>query len=327
MNKVSIILPVYNVEKYIDNCLTSVCNQTYSNIEIIVVIDGSPDNSIDIAKQWSIKDNRVKVIYQDNAGSGIARNNGLSIATGKYVMFVDPDDWIEKEMVENLISEVEKDDVDFLTTGCSNDYYDENDRLYKSITDNFTNELITNPDDIHKKYVRLLLDGAAGAPTKKIYKLEIIQKNKILFPDLRRSQDIVFNYRYIDCIKSMKIYNSNFYHYRIEGETYKVKIRNDYYRTVCLIYSDINQLLRKWNVFLDDKTEKDFIKYFYNLIVWQISLGNSSSVMKDIVNNQTVREIFVKTKPDDLKQYVLKLLLIMKQYKLINIIISITKKY
>lgn len=326
MNKVSIILPVYNVEKYIDKCLESVCNQTYSNIEIIVVIDGSPDNSIDIAKKWSNKDNRVKVIYQENAGSGIARNNGISNATGKYVMFVDPDDWIEKGMVEKLISEVEKDDVDFLTTGCLNDYYDEDDNLYKSIADNFNDELVTNPDDIHKRYVNLLLEGAAGAPTKKVYKLEIIKENNILFPDLRRSQDIVFNYRYIDCIKSMRIYNSTFYHYRIEGETYEVKIRNDYYKTVCLIYSDIKDLLKKWNVSLDKKTQKEFVKYFYNLIVWQISLGNSSSTMKDIVNNDTVREIFAKSKPADLKQRLLRLLLIMRQYKLINSIISIIKK-
>ena len=326
MDKVSIILPVYNVEKYIEKCLESVCNQTYSNIEIIVVIDGATDKSAEIAKKYIEKDSRVIIIEQENAGSGPARNNGLNHANGKYVMFVDPDDWIEAEMLEKLMIEVKKYDVDFLTTGASNDYYDKEGNLIKTELDHFEKLYTEDVDLIHNKYVDLLLEGAAGAPTKKIYKMDIIKKNNICFPDLRRSQDIVFNYRYYSFIESLIVYDSNYYHYRIEESSFNKKVSNEYFKTVCLIYSDIENLLKNWGVVLEPKKEEEFAQYFYNSIIYQISLGKSASVMKDIVNNNVILEIVSKTNPKGIKQKILKKLILRKKYKLINIIISIVKR-
>ena len=252
MDKVSIILPTYHVEDYINQCLESVCGQSYTNIEVIVVIDGSKDNSLQIAKEWEKKDSRVIVVEQENKGSGPARNHGLSLATGQYVMFVDPDDWIEKEMLETLMNEVKKYHADFLTTGCCTEYYDKEGKLYRTEIDRFQNEFLPDADHVHQKYVELLLAGGMGAPTKKIYRMDIIKKNQILFPDLRRSQDIVFNYRYVDCIQNMIVFDSHFYHYRVEIETYQKKIHVNYYQTVCLLYSEINQRLKKWGVVLEN---------------------------------------------------------------------------
>ena len=105
---VSIILPTYNVEKYLRKCLESVVSQTYKNIEIIIVIDGSTDNSLIIAKEFEKKDNRIVVIQQNNSGSGPARNNGLDNAHGEYIIFIDPDDWVENNLVETLLNAQEK---------------------------------------------------------------------------------------------------------------------------------------------------------------------------------------------------------------------------
>ena len=103
---VSIIIPVYNCEKYIARCLNSLINQTYSNIEIILVNDGSNDKSEDIIKEFAKNDNRIKLYNQTNQGVSAARNTGLDKATGKYIMFVDADDYIELDMVEILIKPI-----------------------------------------------------------------------------------------------------------------------------------------------------------------------------------------------------------------------------
>ena len=112
MSKVSIIIPVYNVEKYLDKCLKSVLNQTYKNIEIIVINDGSTDNSLKICKKY--KDKRIVLIDKENGGVSSARNKGLELASGKYITFVDSDDWLELDAIENMVSFIEKENVDFV---------------------------------------------------------------------------------------------------------------------------------------------------------------------------------------------------------------------
>ena len=103
---ISIIVPVYNVEKYLEQCLESLLNQTYKNIEIIVVNDGSTDQSLDILKKYSFKDNRIKLYSQKNQGISAARNTALEHINGKYVMFVDSDDWIEINTCEIALHEM-----------------------------------------------------------------------------------------------------------------------------------------------------------------------------------------------------------------------------
>jgi len=92
--KVSVIIPVYRVEKYLDRCVKSIVNQTYRNLEIILVDDGSPDNCPQICDEWSSRDERIRTVHRDNGGLSCARNTGLSTATGDYVTFADSDDWI-----------------------------------------------------------------------------------------------------------------------------------------------------------------------------------------------------------------------------------------
>ena len=100
---ISIIVPIYNVEKYLKKCIDSLINQTYKNIEIILVDDESPDNCGRICDEYARLDNRIKVIHQNNSGVGKARENGMDIALGKYLTFVDSDDWIEPEFCERMV--------------------------------------------------------------------------------------------------------------------------------------------------------------------------------------------------------------------------------
>ena len=109
---ISIIIPIYKVEKFLDRCVESVVNQTYSNLEIILVDDGSPDNCPYMCDIWAQKDSRIKVIHKLNGGLSDARNKGLRISTGKFVGFVDSDDWIAPEMYERLFQSIIKEKSD-----------------------------------------------------------------------------------------------------------------------------------------------------------------------------------------------------------------------
>ena len=110
--KVSIIIPVYNVEKYLEKCIKSVLNQTYQNLEIILVDDGSKDKSAIICDEYMVKDNRITVIHKQNGGLSSARNAGIEVATGEAVFFLDSDDYISKECIEKLVKLMKKNSAD-----------------------------------------------------------------------------------------------------------------------------------------------------------------------------------------------------------------------
>ena len=114
---ISVIIAVYGVEKYIAQCLESVINQTYKNLEIIVVNDGTKDRSADIAKEYAAKDSRIKVYDFKNGGLSVARNRGLEIATGEYISYLDSDDWLDTKMYETLLEAAMKNEADMVKCG------------------------------------------------------------------------------------------------------------------------------------------------------------------------------------------------------------------
>lgn len=114
---ISVIVPVYNVEQYIHQCVDSILSQTYKNLEIILVDDGSPDNCPAICDGYARNDDRVKIIHQENGGLSAARNSALDLCTGEYIAFVDSDDWIESNAYEEMMSEMQKKDLDVVFCG------------------------------------------------------------------------------------------------------------------------------------------------------------------------------------------------------------------
>ena len=112
MPKVSVIIPVYNVERYLNKCVQSIVDQTLDSLEIILVDDESPDACPQMCEEWARKDNRIKVIHKKNGGLGFARNSGLELATGEYVTFCDSDDWIEPEAYQTTYEKCKEKDLD-----------------------------------------------------------------------------------------------------------------------------------------------------------------------------------------------------------------------
>lgn len=117
---ISVIIPIYKVEEYLDECVCSVVNQTYTNLEIILVDDGSPDNCPQMCDEWACKDSRIRVIHKPNGGLSDARNAGIDAATGEYIAFVDSDDFIKPDMLEKLYTAIQKEKADIAACGILN---------------------------------------------------------------------------------------------------------------------------------------------------------------------------------------------------------------
>lgn len=158
MNKndlVSVVVPIYKVEKYLDRCVKSIINQTYKNIEVILVDDGSPDNCPKMCDDYKKKDKRIKVIHKKNGGLSSARNVGIQNATGKYICFIDSDDYIEKDYVKRMYEVISKEKLDFVVCNYNRVY---DNKIQKCEVDKFKTENFITPAAWNKMYKKSLFD-------------------------------------------------------------------------------------------------------------------------------------------------------------------------
>lgn len=205
MPKISVIIPVYNGEKYIQRCIDSVFNQTYSNVEIIVVNDGSTDNTENILKSYS----NIVLINKKNEGVSRARNTGLSLATGDYVYFCDADDYLEKDAFEILVKEYAESDL--LRFG----HYvvDGEKKKEKKNTDDVL-ALVDLTFDSKKLLEYLVSNKTEGHLWNYLFKLSVIKDNKILFDEeLFYQEDVMFLLEYCLKIKNVKVISNPYYNY------------------------------------------------------------------------------------------------------------------
>jgi len=204
MPKFSIIIPIYNVEQYLPKCLDSLVNQTYADIEIICVNDGSPDNSLQILKKYASKDERIKIINQENQGVSIARNVGINNATGDYILFVDADDWIETNTCNILNKNIEKNNLDLIIF---NAYIAKNNQCNLGFRCNQESIMYSSMWSI-------------------CYKREFLNQNNIRFPqNIKIAEDHVFRLNALSCSKNIKILQDYLYYYLADRENSASKIK------------------------------------------------------------------------------------------------------
>lgn len=236
--KVSIIIPVYNVEKYLRQCLDSAINQTLKDIEIICIDDESPDNCPAILDDYAKNDSRIKVIHQKNQGTGAARNNGLDIAQGKYIMFLDSDDWYEPDACEKAYNQIEKYGNDFALF----DFYCyENETGVKNPEkwrlENFTKDC---GDVNHIKLYNLKTSffGGAGEPVYKIYSRNFLNKNNVRFTNTVFFEDFPFFVKAAVSARDVSVMETPLYNYRIHNKSACFNPKNYkqlfYNRNICL---------------------------------------------------------------------------------------------
>lgn len=223
MPKVSIIVPIYNVEKYLPKCMETLLNQTLSDIEIILVDDGSPDGSPAMCDEYAKKDSRIKVIHKQNAGLGFARNSGLEVATGEFVAFVDSDDYVDVTMYEKLYAKAYERQADVVFCGLKRVWEDGRTEPKSDVTE----ETLCVGENVKE----LALDFIAPAPGiaqerlyemsvwHSIYKRELIEKNNIRFNSEREivSEDLPFQVDFFSSAKKVCFIPDVLYCYRMDN--------------------------------------------------------------------------------------------------------------
>ncbi|MBE6487593.1 MAG: glycosyltransferase family 2 protein [Methanosphaera stadtmanae] len=194
MVKVSVVLPVYNVENYLRDCLDSIVNQTLKDIEIICINDGSPDNSLEILREYEAKDNRITVIDQENGGHAVATNRGLKLATGECLFSMDSDDILELNALELSYNRLKEKDVDFVMFKAIN-YNDTNDVYYESEVYSMNKIYAKVGDEVFNYHdIGELMFESCVTPWNKLYKREFIIENNIHYPEGLIFEDNVFYY-------------------------------------------------------------------------------------------------------------------------------------
>ena len=213
MIKVSVIIPVYNTEKYLKRCLDSLVMQTLENIEIICINDGSTDKSLDILKEY---ESNIVIINQENQGQSVARNKGLEIAKGEYIGFVDSDDWVDVDYFEKLYKTAKKHDADIAATGIIRLH-----KFGKKYHIKFTEEIVT--DDVNKKFELCEVPDKSYV-WNKIYKRESLLNNNIKFVENMIFEDCIFTPQVLHKLdKLVTVPNVYYYYWRHANSTVTLK--------------------------------------------------------------------------------------------------------
>lgn len=205
MDLISVIIPIYNVEQYLNQCLQSICMQSYKNLEIILVDDGSSDHGPEMCDEWAEKDSRIHVIHKKNGGLSEARNVGISCAKGEYIAFVDSDDWVEKDLYQKLWNELHKNNAQI--AAC---------RIVKAFESTLESQKIYSEQKIFtsKEALQTLLMGRdfCAVAWNKLYRRDVI--GDIRFPVGRLHEDEFFTYRVIANASRLVLVPEAQYYYR-----------------------------------------------------------------------------------------------------------------
>ncbi|MDQ0903968.1 glycosyltransferase family 2 protein [Paenibacillus sp. V4I7] len=227
--KVSVIVPVYNCEKFISKCIDSIIHQTYSNIEVVIVNDGSTDRSEEIVNGFKEKDARIVYYYQDNSGPSDARNHGINKSTGEYLAFIDSDDTVDRYYIELLLDKMKTSEADLVCCG------------YKDISEygvlNYTDFDFENSTSLHL-FIDMVCKGTGGVLWSKLYKKEIISEyNLKMDKSIFMSEDLIFVLQYALHCKSFAAIKGHLYYYnRLNQNSISSNISIDYiqnYIAVC----------------------------------------------------------------------------------------------
>lgn len=239
MPKVSIVVPVYNVEKYLDRCMQSLMNQTLKDIEIILVDDGSPDNCPALCDDYARLDSRVKVVHKPNAGLGMACNSGLEAATGEYVAFCDSDDWVDKNMYQSLYDTAYGTNAQIVYSGLKR--VDDNHNITGYLPHRKTTEIYKSSE-----VCNLMFDMIASDPDKKydrtiqvsakvvLYNRKFLNDNNIRFVSERiyPSEDLIFNVSALLKADNVVVLPYFFYNYFVNQASISTTVKPLHFKNI-----------------------------------------------------------------------------------------------
>lgn len=269
---ISIVVPIYNVEKYLNKCIESILNQTYKNLEIILVDDGSPDNSGKICDEYKKMDSRIIVVHKPNGGLSDARNAGIMLATGKYIGFVDSDDYIEPDMYEILYSNIKKYNANISI--CS--YVDEYESGKMEISKHFDNKIVTlNKMEALENLI--LEQNLTNHVWNKLFEKKLF--DEICFPVGRKMEDVATTYKLVEKANIVVCDSYVGYHYIQRGDSIMGNINEKLLQDNEQSVFEKNEYIKKYYPELEKTVEIENIKT-YKILHYLAKLGKLDNILK-----------------------------------------------
>ncbi|MRH42706.1 glycosyltransferase [Aquibacillus halophilus] len=273
--KITVIVPVYKAEQYIHKCIDSILSQTFECFELILINDGTPDKSGKICDEYALKDNRVIVNHKPNGGVSSARNNGIKIAKGEYMLFVDSDDWIEPNTLSTLIDHTLNDENDVIIFGLIKDLFSKKE-LIKSEYNGFFKKQQISIEDLRNNFIYFLNSVGMHPSWMYLFKTDIIVEQNLYFDSkLVLYEDFDFNLRYLNHSSKITFIPDALYHYNLDASTNQLAKRNK-----INIVSDISTVCNSLFDFINHTNQNMMLKknaeqmYSYVLPMYTLCLKN-----------------------------------------------------
>lgn len=277
---VSVIVPVYNAEKYLPQCINSIVNQTISNIEILFINDGSSDSSGEILAQYASKDARIRVIEQLNKGAGAARNTGLAMAEGKYLSFLDSDDFFEPNMLELALAKASEDDADIVAFGAW--LYDENRDANRQAAWVFKKDEVPSSCFSSEEAAGNLFGLFGNYTWNKLFKRDFILEKKVTFQEIERTNDLLFTCTALALAGRISPLDRQLVHYRVTNRA-SLQSTNDK-SPLCFAHAFESLWISLCRRGVSDLFEGAFSRHFVDAIVANSNSMRTISGLREIAD-------------------------------------------
>ena len=265
MVKVSVIIPVYNVEEYLRQCMDSIVTQTLKEIEIICVDDGSTDHSVEILEEYAQLDKRVIILKQQNAGAGAARNNGMRHATGKYLSFLDSDDFFDSKMLEKAYEKAEEDEADISVYKCDLYYTDRREYAPANWVLKEKNLPDYQPFSFRQVNGNIFMTFMGWA-WDKLFRKDFVDKYALEFQEQRTTNDLFFVYSSLVLAERISVIPEVLVHQRRDAKESLSKTREKSWTCFYEGLKALKEELVKYDIY--DELEKDYINYALHFTLW-----------------------------------------------------------
>lgn len=282
---ISIIVPIYNRGTFLPRCITSIINQSYPHLDIILVNDGSSDDSLDICNQYAQNDKRIRVISIPNSGVSIARNTGIQYAKGDFIQFVDSDDMIKPHMCQILMEEQQKNDADLVICG-----FDNTDTNGKHLFYESTDKPVYVLNEFYAKFGLLLQQNLLRSPVNKLYKKRIIDAHKLTFnSDFSIAEDALFNVIFYPHINSITVIPQPLYICidHTDNNRLTKKLHDNYFEIQNIFFTALVNLLKEKNAYTQKNKKIIHLQYTQIIIIGlqTLKLNNKDLNMEKIYDS------------------------------------------
>lgn len=294
---ISIIIPVYNVEKYLSECLDSVITQTYENLEILLINDGSTDGSGKICDEYAQKDSRIKVIHKENGGVSSARNMGLDLAQGEYIAFIDSDDRVKREYIQKLYEKVKIENAEVCLCHFSHFVGGETKKIAEPLPKHLNIDL-DKKETLNFFYKYLSCRGISGSPCRSLYKKEIVENYRFSC-EVVRAEDLLFNLEVLINCKRIVSIDEWLYEYRM-NETSQTRSYNQN-----LLKNYLEVFRRIFNIFMqfNDKKKNNKLKRYFGLLCFLCFTNELKGKLKYKIGKVGFKKKINEIRESELYQY------------------------